>query len=66
MSEELDSMYLRIQNGQVPLNWTKVGYLSLKPLASWYKDLFARVTVLKSWLLNGNPTSYWMSGFFFP
>lgn len=66
MSEELDSMYLRMQNGQVPANWEAVGYLSLKPLASWYKDLVERVDTLRRWLVGGNPSSYWMSGFFFP
>lgn len=43
MSEELDSMYISIQNGQVPKNWEKVAYPSLKPLTSWYKDLLERV-----------------------
>ena len=35
MSEELDSMYLKLQMNQVPDNWAKVSYPSLKPLASW-------------------------------
>ena len=35
MSEELDSMYLKLQLNQVPDNWAKVSYPSLKPLASW-------------------------------
>jgi len=39
MSETLDAMYLKIQNNQVPLNWSKVAYPSLKPLSSWYKDM---------------------------
>jgi dynein heavy chain len=43
MSEELDSMYLKIQNNQVPDNWSKVGYASLKPLSSWFKDFIFRV-----------------------
>lgn len=43
MSEELDSMYLRVQNNQVPHNWAKVGYPSLKPLSSWFKDFVIRV-----------------------
>lgn len=36
MSETLDAMYLSLQNGQVPENWAKVGYPSLKPLSSWF------------------------------
>jgi len=66
MSEELDSMYLRIQNGQVPFNWEKVAYPSLKPLASWFKDLIERVAFMQRWLTTGQPTSFWLSGFFFP
>jgi len=31
-----DSMYLSIQNNQVPDNWSAVGYPSLKPLSSWF------------------------------
>lgn len=66
MSEELDSMYISIQNGQVPKNWEKVAYPSLKPLVSWFKDLIERVIFMQDWLLNGQPTSFWLSGFFFP
>jgi len=42
MSDVLDKMFIAIQNGQVPKNWEGV-YPSLKPLASWYIDLNARV-----------------------
>jgi dynein heavy chain len=66
MSDTLDSMYLRIQNNQVPSNWEKVAYPSLKPLSSWFSDLIIRIQFFDDWLKNGNPNSYWMSGFFFP
>lgn len=66
MSEELDSMYSSFQNGKVPRNWEKVAYPSLKPLTSWYADLIERVAFMNNWLVNGQPTSFWMSGFFFP
>lgn len=66
MSEVLDNMYLSLQNGVVPANWGKVAYPSLKPLASWYIDLKARVTFMDDWLQNGTPKSYWISGLFFP
>lgn len=66
MSEELDQMYLSLQNGKVPENWAKVGYPSLKPLASWYVDLKLRVEMFRVWLTEGNPHAYWLSGFFFP
>jgi dynein heavy chain len=66
MSAELDAMYNSFQNGKVPRNWEKVAYPSLKPLMSWYKDLIDRVAFMNEWLINGQPLSFWMSGFFFP
>jgi len=53
MSETLDSMYVSLQNGKVPENWTKVGYNSLKPLAPWYTDLLERVEMFRLWLEEG-------------
>jgi len=66
MSETLDKMYLKMQNNQVPDNWTKVAYPSLKPLSSWFKDLIERVQFMDDWLKGGNPQSYWLPGMFFP
>lgn len=66
MSEVLDGMYVKFMNNQVPANWTKVAYLSLKPLSSWFRDLIERVAFMERWLMEGNPNCYWMSGFFFP
>jgi dynein heavy chain len=66
MSETLDEMYLKFTNNQVPNSWTKVGYLSLKPLSSWFRDLLLRVEFMRNWLENGNPMCYWFSAFFFP
>ncbi len=66
MSETLDSMYLSLTNGQVPKNWEKVAYPSLKPLTSWFEDLIKRVEFLYKWLTEGSPLAYWISGLFFP
>jgi len=43
MGDELDKMYVRLQNNQQPFNWMKVSYPSLKPLSSWFTDLLLRV-----------------------
>lgn len=43
MSDVLDSMYLKLQNNQVPKNWEDVAYPSLKPLSSWFQDLLERI-----------------------
>lgn len=39
MSQDLDEMYLAFQNNTLPGIWKKVSYSSLKPLASWFKDM---------------------------
>lgn len=64
MSEKLDAMYAKILNNQVPSNWMM--FPSLKPLSSWYIDLIQRLEFFHDWLLNGNPSSWWLPGFFFP
>ena len=59
-------MYLAFQNNVLPGIWRKVSYASLKPLASWFKDMLERVSFIRSWLMEKAPLSYWMSGFYFP
>jgi dynein heavy chain len=66
MSETLDSMYVALQNGKVPANWSSVGFLSLKPLGPWYSELQERVVMFRNWLVEGPPNAFWLSGFFFP
>lgn len=66
MSPELDLMCTALLKNQVPPNWSAMAYPSLKPLASWMKDLALRVEFMREWLRHGHPTSYWLSGFFFP
>jgi dynein heavy chain, axonemal len=66
MSEELDKMANSMFNNAVPDAWNKVGFLSLKPLASWMVDLLKRIKFLQDWIDGGTPVSYWVSGFFFP
>lgn len=66
MSPELDLMYTALMKNQVPPNWNEIAYPSLKPLASWIKDLNLRVDFMRNWLKKGHPSCYWLSGFFFP
>lgn len=51
---------------QVPQLWAKVAYPCLKPLGSWFKDFLRRVTFLRTWLTTGQPSCFWLPGFFFP
>jgi dynein heavy chain len=66
MSAELDEQYTAMLNNQVPANWANVAYPSLKPLASWMADLIARLTFMRTWLVNGPPIVFWFGGFYFP
>lgn len=55
-----------ILNNQVPPNWKEVAYESVKPLASWFEDLKMRFEFMRNWIVNGHPSCFWLSGFFFP
>lgn len=66
MSEDLEKMATSLFDNQVPKKWADVGFLSLKPLASWIQDLNDRVIFLRKWIDGGTPAVFWISGFFFP
>lgn len=46
--------------------WSAKCYPSLKSLGSWVHDLELRLDFIVVWLKSGHPTSYWISGFYFP
>ena len=54
------------QKRQVPEQWAKAAYPSLKPLGPWIADLWVRCEFTRDWILHGPPKSFWISGFFFP
>jgi dynein heavy chain len=66
MSSSLETMYSCFLFQRVPPEWEAAAYPSLKPLGSWVDDLFARLAALQGWLAHGPPSSFWISGFFFP
>lgn len=66
MSVDLEAMFDSMLLGQVPQLWHDGGYLSRKPLASWFEDTLQRVDFFREWNYHGMPTSFWISGFFFP
>lgn len=47
MSEEMDRIYTSFLNNQVPTHWSNSAYPSLKPLASWVKDLTLRTSFIQ-------------------
>lgn len=66
MSEELESIANAIYDNQVPEIWAAKGHKSLKPLGQWIDDLQARIQFLQTWIDQGTPKTFWISGFFFP
>ena len=66
MSEALEGVFSSLFLNRVPGMWAAVGFLSMKPLGAWFKDLITRVDFLRTWITSGPPTSFWMSGLFFP
>ncbi|XXQ39846.1 AAA+ ATPase domain-containing protein [Plasmodiophora brassicae] len=66
MSTTLDLMYSAFLVNRVPKSWAAAAYPSLKPLSSWLHDLALRVDFMRSWMANGAPNAFWLSGFFFP
>jgi len=65
MSSELDVIYNKLLNGQVPPAWLAT-YPSLKPLASWSRDLLTRWAQLMDWVDKGPPKVFWLAGFTYP
>ncbi|XP_066254312.1 dynein axonemal heavy chain 6 [Euwallacea similis] len=66
MSEALEDVYKAFMNNQVPKMWSAKAYNSLKSLASWVLDLTLRLDFIGIWARSGHPTSYWISGFYYP
>ena len=65
MSEELEQIFDSMLNGKIPAKWAKSSYPSLKSLGGYVKDLSGRIKFLNTWIANGKPASYWLSGFYF-
>jgi dynein heavy chain len=65
MSADLEAVFNKLFDNQVPDLWHKVAYPSLKPFGSWIIDLNERLSFMQKWIDNGAPPSFWLSGFFF-
>jgi len=65
MSAELDGVGRALFDGKVPELWLKKSFPSLKPLGPYVKEVLERVSFFQSWLDDGAPTVFWISGFFF-
>ena len=65
MSADLDAIGQALLNGKVPEKWKKRSFASMKPLGPYIRELTERVNFFQSWIDNGAPTVFWISGFFF-
>jgi len=66
MSNEGDEIFNSLLINRIPLSWAKICYPSHKPLSSWYDDLIERIEFIRGWFANGHPSSFWISGLFYP
>jgi len=65
MDATLEEVADGILRNKTPPYWMKVSYPSLKPLSSYVSDLCARLNFLSTWVRDGHPPTYWLSGFHF-
>ena len=65
MSAQLDAIGGALFDGKVPDAWLKKSFPSLKPLGAYMKEVHDRVAFFQSWVDDGQPVKFWLSGFFF-
>ena len=65
MSSELEDVQTALNTGKVPGVWAKKSYPSLKPLGPYTEDLMRRLDFFQTWINVGQPTMFWLAGFFF-
>ncbi|XP_078698147.1 dynein axonemal heavy chain 5-like [Branchiostoma floridae x Branchiostoma belcheri] len=65
MSENLRDALDNIYDARVPGAWKKISWESAT-LGFWFTDLLERNAQFSSWLFDGRPNQFWMTGFFNP
>jgi dynein heavy chain len=61
LQEALDALY----DARVPTAWVKVSWQS-STLGLWYSEMLSRIAQFQTWLYDGRPLVFWLSGFFNP
>ena len=65
MSSDLEEVGNSLFDNRIPALWAKRSYPSLKPLASYIVDFVDRLVFITTWIDEGKPVNFWVSGFFF-
>jgi len=65
MSDSLEAVFHSIFNGKTPGMWLANSFPSLKPLGSYTNDLIDRLKFFQTWIDNGIPVLFWISGIYF-
>ncbi|KAG7458844.1 hypothetical protein MATL_G00224900 [Megalops atlanticus] len=66
LGQEVDRFNNLLRVLRTSLSTLQKAIAGLVPLGSWVKDLALRTSFIQNWIIQGQPKSFWISGFFFP